>query len=262
MSDKQLQKAVETCDVFARMNPMQKERVVKCLKANGHVVGYMGDGVNDAQSLHASDVGISVNTATDIAKESSDIILLEQSLDVIYNGVIEGRKVYGNIIKYMKLDLSSDFGDVFSIMIASIFLPFLPLLPIQMLLQDFLFSFSQIAIPYDTVEPEFLQKPRKWDTKDLGKFMRIMGEISSITDVMAFLIFWFLLGYNSNEMQSWFQTAWFVECLVSETLIIHYIRTPKIPFIQSRPSKPLFIMTIVIIVGTIITPLILHASWN
>ena len=258
MSDKQLQKAVETCDVFARMNPMQKERVVKCLKANGHVVGYMGDGVNDAQSLHASDVGISVNTATDIAKESSDIILLEQSLDVIYNGVIEGRKVYGNIIKYMKLDLSSDFGDVFSIMIASIFLPFLPLLPIQMLLQDFLFSFSQIAIPYDTVEPEFLQKPRKWDTKDLGKFMRIMGEISSITDVMAFLIFWFLLGYNSNEMQSWFQTAWFVECLVSETLIIHYIRTPKIPFIQSRPSKPLFIMTIVTIVGTIITPLILH----
>ncbi len=258
LSDKELAKVVEKVDVFARMNPMQKERIVKALKANGHVVGYMGDGVNDAQSLHASDVGISVNTATDIAKESSDIILLEKSLDVIYNGVVEGRVVYGNIIKYMKLALSSDFGDVFSIMIASIFLPFLPLLPIQMLMQDFLFEISQIAIPYDTVDPEFILKPRKWDTKDLGKFMRIMGMVSSITDVMAFIIFWFVMGYNSVEMQSYFQTAWFIECLVSETLIVHYIRTPKIPFIQSMPSKPLFAMTIVTIVGTLITPLVLH----
>lgn len=257
MSDKQLQKIVEECDVFARMNPMQKERVVKALKKNGHVVGYMGDGVNDAPSLHSADVGISVNTAADVAKASSDIILLEQSLEVIYDGVIEGRTVYGNIIKYMKLALSSDFGDVFSIMIASIFLPFLPLLPIQMLIQDFLFEISQIGIPYDRVDSEFITKPRKWDTKDLGKFMRIMGVISSITDVLAFLIFWFIFGYNSVEKQAYFQTAWFVECLISETLIIHYIRTAKIPFIQSKPSKTLFTMTILTILGTIITPIML-----
>lgn len=257
MSDKQLQKIVEECDVFARMNPMQKERVVKALKKNGHVVGYMGDGVNDAPSLHSSDVGISVNTAADVAKASSDIILLEQSLEVIYDGVIEGRTVYGNIIKYMKLALSSDFGDVFSIMIASIFLPFLPLLPIQMLIQDFLFEISQIGIPYDRVDSEFITKPRKWDTKDLGKFMRIMGVISSITDVLAFLIFWFIFRYNSVEKQAYFQTAWFVECLISETLIIHYIRTAKIPFIQSKPSKTLFTMTILTILGTIITPIML-----
>ena len=257
MSDKQLQKVVEECDVFARMNPMQKERVVKALKKNGHVVGYMGDGVNDAPSLHSADVGISVNTAADVAKASSDIILLEQSLEVIYDGVIEGRTVYGNIIKYMKLALSSDFGDVFSIMIASIFLPFLPLLPIQMLIQDFLFEISQIGIPYDRVDSEFITKPRKWDTKDLGKFMRIMGVISSITDVLAFLIFWFIFGYNSVEKQAYFQTAWFVECLISETLIIHYIRTAKIPFIQSKPSKTLFTMTILTILGTIITPIML-----
>ena len=257
MSDKQLQKVVEEYDVFARMNPMQKERVVKALKKNGHVVGYMGDGVNDAPSLHSADVGISVNTAADVAKASSDIILLEQSLEVIYDGVIEGRTVYGNIIKYMKLALSSDFGDVFSIMIASIFLPFLPLLPIQMLIQDFLFEISQIGIPYDRVDPEFIAKPRKWDTKDLGKFMRIMGVISSITDVLAFLIFWFIFGYNSVEKQAYFQTAWFVECLISETLIIHYIRTAKIPFIQSKPSKTLFTMTILTMLGTIITPIML-----
>ena len=257
MSDKQLQKVVEEYDVFARMNPMQKERVVKALKKNGHVVGYMGDGVNDAPSLHSADVGISVNTAADVAKASSDIILLEQSLEVIYDGVIEGRTVYGNIIKYMKLALSSDFGDVFSIMIASIFLPFLPLLPIQMLIQDFLFEISQIGIPYDRVDLEFIAKPRKWDTKDLGKFMRIMGVISSITDVLAFLIFWFIFGYNSVEKQAYFQTAWFVECLISETLIIHYIRTAKIPFIQSKPSKTLFTMTILTILGTIITPIML-----
>lgn len=256
MSDKELAKVVEEVNVFARMNPIQKERVVKALKKNGHVVGYMGDGVNDAPSLHVSDVGISVNTGCDIAKEASDIILLEQSLDVIYNGVREGRKVYGNIIKYMKLALSSDFGDVFSVMIASIFLPFLPLLPIQMLIQDFIVEISQIAIPSDNVDEEFIEKPRKWDTKDLGKFMNIMGTISSITDVMAFLIFWFILGYNSIEKQAYFQTAWFVECIISETMIIYYVRTNKIPFTRSRPSKFLVIMTILTMACTMIVPIL------
>ena len=258
MNDKKLAKVVEEVDVFARMNPMQKERVVKALKANGHVVGYMGDGVNDAPSLHASDVGISVEKGTDIAKETSDIILLDASLEVIYNGVIEGRKVYGNIIKYMKLALSSDFGDVFSVMIASVFLPFLPLLPIQMLMQDFIFEFSQIGIPYDNVDEEFIQKTRKWDTKDLGKFMNIMGIISSITDVLAFLIFWFIFGYNSIEKQAYFQTAWFIECIVSETMVIYYIRTDRIPFFKSKPSKALVSLTIITIALTIITPLALH----
>ena len=257
-SDEELSKKVESVNVFARMNPMQKERIIKTLKSNGHVVGYMGDGVNDAPSLHNADVGICVDTATDIAKEASDIILLEKSLGVIYNGVIEGRKVYGNIIKYMKMALSSDFGDVFSIFLASIFLPFLPLLPIQMLIQDFLYDFSQIAIPYDDVDKEFLIKPRKWDTKGLGRFMNVMGPVSSIIDVFAFLAFWFLLGYNSQATESYFQTAWFVECLISETLIIHFVRTEKIPFVQSRANPILTALTSVTIVGTIITPILLH----
>ena len=258
LSDEELSKKVESVNVFARMNPMQKERIIKTLKSNGHVVGYMGDGVNDAPSLHNADVGICVDTATDIAKEASDIILLEKSLGVIYNGVIEGRKVYGNIIKYMKMALSSDFGDVFSIFLASIFLPFLPLLPIQMLIQDFLYDFSQIAITYDDVDKEFLLKPRKWDTKGLGRFMNVMGPVSSIIDVFAFLAFWFLLGYNSQATESYFQTAWFVECLISETLIIHFVRTEKIPFVQSRANPILTVLTSVTIVGTIITPILLH----
>ena len=262
MSDKKLQEVVEKINIFARMNPIQKERVVKALKKNGHVVGYMGDGVNDAPSLHSSDVGISVDSGTDIAKESSDIILLERSLEVIYNGVIEGRKVYGNIIKYMKLALSSDFGDVFSVMIASIFLPFLPLLPIQMLIQDFVFQFSQIAIPYDNVDIEFIEKPRKWDTKDLGKFMKIMGVISSITDVMAFAIFWYLLGYNSVDKQAWFQTAWFIECIISETMIIYYVRTDKIPSFKSKPSKTLLLLTTFTIIVTLIVPIVLNGVPN
>ena len=258
MSDDELSKEVEKVNVFARMNPLQKERIIKILKKNGHVVGYMGDGVNDAPSLHNADVGICVNTATDIAKEASDIILLEKSLKVILNGVLEGRKVYGNIIKYMKMALSSDFGDVFSIFIASIFLPFLPLLPIQMLIQDFLYDFSQIAIPYDNVDKEFLLKPKKWDTKGLGTFMNVMGPVSSIIDVLAFLAFWFILGYNGESYETYFQTAWFVECLISETLIIHFVRTSKIPFVQSKPSPMLFGLTMVTIVGTILAPILLH----
>lgn len=257
MSDEELAKKVEEVNVFARMNPLQKERVVKQLKNNGHVVGYMGDGVNDSPSLHIADVGISVNTATDIAKEAADIILLERSLKVIYEGVLEGRRVYGNIIKYMKMALSSDFGDVFSIVIASTFLPFLPLLPIQMLLQDFLYDISQIAIPYDDVDKEFLEKPKKWSTKGISKFMNVMGITSSLIDVLAFLGFWFLFGYNASK-ETFFQTAWFVECLISETMIIHYVRTAKRPFIESRANKWLTLGTFGTIIGTILTPLLLH----
>ena len=255
-TDKELANLVEETNVFARLNPMQKERVVKILKGNSHVVGFMGDGVNDAPSLHSADVGISVDKATDIAKEASDIIILEKSLQVIYDGIIEGRKVYGNVIKYMKMALSGDFGDVFSIMVAAIYLPFLPLLPIQMLFQDFIYDFSQIGIPYDNVDSEFLEKPKKWDTKGLSRFMFVMGLTSSFVDILAFLVFWFVLGYNSIKYQAYFQTAWFVLCLLTELLIIHNVRTSKRPFIDSKASPILTRLTLFSAVLTIITPII------
>ena len=257
LSDKALSIKVEEIDVFARLNPIQKERVVRILKSNGHVVGYMGDGINDAPSLRQSDVGLSVNTATDIAKETSDMILLEKSLDVICDGIIEGRKVYGNIIKYMKMALSADFGDVFSIMIASIFLPFLPLLPIQMLFQDFIYDFSQIGIPCDNVDEEFITFPKKWNTKGIAKFMIVMGITSSIIDVLAFLTFWHLLGYNSIDKESYFQTAWFITSLITELMIIYNVRTSKDIF-NSRPSKVLLSLTLLSSILTIVTPLLLH----
>ncbi len=255
-NDKQLAQLAEDTNVFARLNPMQKERVVKILKENSHVVGFMGDGVNDAPSLHSADVGISVDEATDIAKEASDIIILEKNLQVIYDGIIEGRKVYGNVIKYMKMALSGDFGDVFSIMIAAIFLPFLPLLPIQMLFQDFIYDFSQIGIPYDNVDSEFLDKPKKWNTKGLSRFMFVMGLTSSLVDVLAFVVFWFVLGYNDIKFQAYFQTAWFVLCLLTELLIIHNVRTSKRPFIDSKASPILTVLTLFSAILTIITPII------
>ena len=258
MSDEELSKKIEKIDVFARMNPLQKERIVSLYKKNGHVVGYMGDGVNDAPSLNTADVGISVNTASSIAKEASDIIILKQSLKVVYDGVIEGRKVYGNIVKYMKMALSADFGDVFSIMIASIFFPFLPLLPIQMLIQDFIYDFSQIGIPYDNVDEEFLRNPKKWDTKGISRFMKVMGITSSLIDVISFIIFWYFLGFNTINKASYFQTAWFVTCLVTELMIIFNVRTAKKPFIESNASPELNNLTLFSLVLTIFTPIFLH----
>ena len=257
MNDLELSKKIEEVSVFARMNPIQKERIVKLYRKNNHVVGYMGDGVNDAPSLSSADVGISVNTATSIAKEASDIIILKQSLKVVYDGVIEGRRVYGNIIKYMKMALSADFGDVFSIMIASIFIPFLPLLPIQMLLQDFIYDFSQIGIPYDNVDSEFLLKPKKWNTKGISRFMKVMGVTSSVIDVISFIIFWFLLKYNSVDKQTYFQTAWFVTCLTTELMIIYNVRTAKKPFIESNASLKLNLLMLLSFILTIITPIVL-----
>ena len=257
MSDEELVSKLDTTDVFARMNPIQKERVVSLYKKCGHIVGYMGDGVNDAPSLSSADVGISVNTASSIAKESSDIIILQQSLKVVYDGIIEGRKVYGNIIKYMKMALSGDLGDVFSIMLASIFLPFLPLIPIQMLLQDFIYDFSQLGIPDDNVDPEFLIAPKKWNVKNISRFMLIMGLTSSIIDVLSFALFIFVFKYNSIEMAPYFQTAWFVTCLITELSIIFNIRTSKIPFTESNASPKLYILTIFSMILTIITPIVL-----
>lgn len=257
MSDEELTPLLETTDVFARMNPLEKERIVHLYKKTGHVVGYMGDGVNDAPALSSADVGISVNTAASIAKETSDIILLKSGLNVIYDGILEGRKVYGNIIKYIKMALSGDLGDVFSIMLASVFLPFLPLIPIQMLIQDFIYDFSQLGIPDDNVDPEYLKTPRKWDVKGISRFMLIMGLTSSLIDALAFLIFLFIFKYNTIDMASYFQTAWFITCLVTELTIIYNIRTSKIPFMESNASKKLNILIIFSLLLTIIMPIIL-----
>ena len=257
MSDEELTPLLETTDVFARMNPLEKERIVHLYKKNGHVVGYMGDGVNDAPALSSADVGISVNTAASIAKETGDIILLKSGLNVIYDGILEGRKVYGNIIKYIKMALSGDLGDVFSIMLASIFLPFLPLIPIQMLIQDFIYDFSQLGIPDDNVDPEYLKTPRKWDVKGISRFMLIMGLTSSLIDAFAFLIFLFIFKYNTIDKASYFQTAWFITCLVTELTIIYNIRTSKIPFMESNASKKLNILIIFSLLLTIIMPIIL-----
>ena len=250
LTSDELKVKVEEVDVFARLTPLQKELIVNTLKDNGHVVGYMGDGVNDAPSLIKADVGISVNDATSIAKEASDIILLRKSLKVVYDGVIEGRKVYGNIMKYMKMALSASFGDCFSVLIASIFLPFLPMIPIQFLLQDLLYDLSQTAIPFDDVDKEFLITPHKWDTSDLKRFMVIMGLVASVIDVVAFLIFYFVLGFNSNNVIL-FQTAWFIEGVISQTMIVHFVRTSKIPFIESIANKYLLLSTSLCIIASI-----------
>lgn len=256
LTSDELKVKVEEVDVFARLTPLQKELIVNTLKDNDHVVGYMGDGVNDAPSLIKADVGISVNDATSIAKEASDIILLRKSLKVVYDGVIEGRKVYGNIMKYMKMALSASFGDCFSVLIASIFLPFLPMIPIQFLLQDLLYDLSQTAIPFDDVDKEFLITPHKWDTSDLKRFMVIMGLVASVIDGVAFLIFYFVLGFNSNNVIL-FQTAWFIEGVISQTMIVHFVRTSKIPFIESIANKYLLLSTSLCIIASIILPIIL-----
>ena len=256
LTSDELKVKVEEVDVFARLTPLQKELIVNTLKDNGHVVGYMGDGVNDAPSLIKADVGISVNDATSIAKEASDIILLRKSLKVVYDGVIEGRKVYGNIMKYMKMALSASFGDCFSVLIASIFLPFLPMIPIQFLLQDLLYDLSQTAIPFDDVDKEFLITPHKWDTSDLKRFMVIMGLVASVIDVVAFLIFYFVLGFNSDNVIL-FQTAWFIEGVISQTMIVHFVRTSKIPFIESIANKYLLLSTSLCIIASIILPILL-----
>ena len=256
LTSDELKVKVEEVDVFARLTPLQKELIVNTLKDNGHVVGYMGDGVNDAPSLIKADVGISVNDATSIAKEASDIILLRKSLKVVYDGVIEGRKVYGNIMKYMKMALSASFGDCFSVLIASIFLPFLPMIPIQFLLQDLLYDLSQTAIPFDDVDKEFLITPHKWDTSDLKRFMVIMGLVASVIDVVAFLIFYFVLGFNSNNVIL-FQTSWFIEGVISQTMIVHFVRTSKIPFIESIANKYLLLSTSLCIIASIILPILL-----
>lgn len=254
LSENELKGLVEKTTVFTRLTPLQKSRVIKALKSNGHIVGYLGDGINDAPALREADIGISVDTAVDIAKESADIIMLEKSLLFLGEGVIEGRKTFGNIIKYIKMAVSSNFGNVFSVLGASAFLPFLPMLPVQLLIQNLLYDLSQITIPFDKVDKEFLLKPRKWDPGGIAKFMIYIGPISSIFDYTTFALMWFVFGANEPSKQALFQSGWFVEGLLSQTLIVHMIRTQKIPFIQSIASFPLLLTTFLIMIVGIYIP--------
>lgn len=246
MTDEELARKVETTTLFAKLSPAQKARVIAALHTNGHVVGFLGDGINDGPALKAADVGISVDTAADIAKESADIILLEKSLMVLEAGVLEGRKVFGNITKYIKMGASSNFGNMFSVLGASAWLPFLPMLPIQVLTNNLLYDFSQTTIPTDNVDEEYLTQPRRWDIGHIARFMVCLGPISSIFDYITFAVMYYGYGVQAQSHAALFQTAWFVESIVTQTLIIHIIRTNKIPFVQSSASWPLILTTLVI----------------
>lgn len=245
MSDEELGEAAERTSVFAKLSPMHKERIIKALQNREHVVGFMGDGINDAPALKVADVGISVDTAVDIAKESSDIILLENNLLVLEEGVLEGRKVFGNIVKYIKMTASSNFGNMFSVLGASIFVPFLPMMPIQILTNNLLYDVSQIAIPTDSVDEEWIAKPRKWAVDEIKRYIVHIGPISSIFDYTTYFIM--LYVFNAWNNPALFQTGWFLESLFTQTLIIHVIRTNKIPFIQSKASKSLMITSLLIV---------------
>lgn len=254
MSGEEKKEAVARTKVFAKVTPMQKTEIIALLQAQDNTVGFLGDGINDAAALRQSDIGISVDSAVDIAKESADIILLEKDLMVLENGVIEGRRTFGNIIKYVKMTASSNFGNMFSVLAASAFLPFLPMLPIHLLVQNLLYDMSQTAIPFDRMDDDYLSRPRRWDASDLSRFMIYTGPISSIFDITTYLLMWHVFGCSSPGAQSLFQSGWFVEGLLSQTLIVHMIRTKKIPFIQSRASWPVMCMTLAIMAAGIIIP--------
>jgi Mg2+-importing ATPase len=254
LDDPALDELVARTTVFAKMSPLQKSRVVESLQRRGHTVGFLGDGINDAAALRRADVGISVDTATDIAKESADIILLEKNLMVLEEGVLEGRITFGNIVKYIKMTASSNFGNVFSMLVASIFLPFLPMLPLQILVLNLLYDISQLSIPFDRMDEEYVRKPRKWDAGDLKRFMFWIGPTSSIFDITTFALLWYGFGANASAHQAFFQSGWFVESLLTQTLIVHMIRTRRIPFVQSAASAPVLGLTTAIIAIGIAIP--------
>lgn len=256
-------KTVCQYDIFAHLSPDQKESIIKQLRTSGHVVGYMGDGINDAGAMKIADVGISVDTAVDVARESADIILLEKNLLVLEDGIIEGRKTFNNIVKYIKMGASSNFGNMFSVVGASYLLPFLPMQPIQILTNNLLYDISQTGIPLDTVDPEFSQKPQKWDISFIRRFMMYIGPISSLFDFATFALMWFVLGCSAwmngsaavrDYTMKLFNTGWFVESLLTQTLIVHIIRTNRIPFLQSRASLPMTLITMSIMAAAVIIP--------
>lgn len=254
MSDQELTERIDNISILAKLSPIQKARVVKLLQEKGHTVGFMGDGINDAAALRDADVGISVDTAVDIAKESADIILLEKDLMVLRKGIIYGRRTFGNIIKYIKMTASSNFGNMFSMLGASALFSFLPMLPIQILVQNLLYDISQISIPWDFMDEDFIEKPQKWDASGISRFMIYIGPISSIFDYATFALMWFVFKANSPQHQSLFQSGWFVEGLLSQTLIVHMIRTRKIPFVQSWAAAPVLALTTAIMAIGIFLP--------
>ena len=256
MTDQELAQVVETTTVFAKLSPDQKARIILSLKKNGHKVGYMGDGINDAPSMKVSDVGISVDTAVDIAKETADVILLDKDLMVLEKGLVEGRKVYANMTKYIKMTVSSNFGNIFSLLFASIFLPFLPMAPVHLIVLNLIYDLSCIALPFDNVDKEFLKKPRIWEANSIMRFMAWIGPISSVFDIITYMLLYFLVvpmilghGYNHGVADAAafimvFQTGWFIESMWSQTMVIHMLRSPKLPFIQSRPAFSVVVTTL------------------
>ena len=256
MTDQELAQVVETTTVFAKLSPDQKARIILCLKNNGHKVGYMGDGINDAPSMKVSDVGISVDTAVDIAKETADVILLDKDLMVLEKGLVEGRKVYANMTKYIKMTVSSNFGNIFSLLFASIFLPFLPMAPVHLIVLNLIYDLSCIALPFDNVDKEFLKRPRIWEANSIMRFMAWIGPISSVFDIITYMLLYFLVvpmilghGYNHGAADAAafimvFQTGWFIESMWSQTMVIHMLRSPKLPFIQSRPAFSVVVTTL------------------
>ena len=252
MDDAALQAACEKCHIFSKLSPYQKQRVVKAFQSNGHTVGYMGDGINDSLPLKQADVGISVDTAVDIAKEVADIILLEKDLNVLNEGVIEGRRTFANMSKYLKMSVSGNFGNMFSVLIASVFLPFLPLLPLHILVQNILNDFAQLGMPFDHVEDEYIRLPKKWDIPGIRKFMVCFGLLSTVLDVLCFLVLWHVFRFNDVSLAGYFQCGWFMFGVISQTVVIHTIRTPKIPFIQDRASTQLMISTSLVVLVTLL----------
>lgn len=258
LSDEQLAEKVEGINLFAKLNPMQKSRIIESLQKKGHTVGFMGDGINDAPALRKADVGISVDTAADITKDASSIILLEKSLDVLETGVIEGRKVFNNMMKYIKNTISSNFGNVFSILVASAFLPFLPMLSIQLLVQNLIYDMAQLTIPWDNVDEEELSRPVRWEISNIFRFTVLIGPISSIFDILTYALMWFVFSANTPAEQALFQTGWFMVGLTTQTLVVHLIRTRKVPFIQSIASPQVLFssgMAIALGLGIVLSPL-------
>jgi Mg2+-importing ATPase len=255
MSDAGLAEAAEQATVFARLSPAHKQRIIRALQARGNVVGFLGDGINDAPALHDADIGISVDTAVDVAKESADIILLEKNLLALQAGVLQGRKVFSNIVKYVRMGASSNFGNMFSVIGASALLPFVPMAPIQILTNNLLYDFSQVPIPTDNVDPEQIARPRPWDMGEIGRFILFLGPISSIFDYTTFAVMYFVFGARTAADATLFQTGWFVESLMTQTLIIHIIRTNRIPFLESRASWPLTATTVAVMAAGVVVPI-------
>ena len=257
MTDQELAEVVEKVTVFAKLSPDQKARIILQLKKNGHGVGYMGDGINDAPSMKVADVGISVDTAVDIAKETADVILLDKDLMVLETGIVEGRKVYANMTKYIKMTVSSNFGNIFSLLVASIFLPFLPMAPVHLIVLNLVYDLSCVALPFDNVDQDFLKQPHTWEAKSITRFMVWMGPISSVFDILTFIFLYFIIvpmitghhyihgSESALQFIILFQTGWFIESMWSQTMVIHMLRTAKVPFVQSRPAWLVILMTLV-----------------